>query len=132
MVVILIILTGFLAKLTHANLYFAFRCLIMMQTYKYERTFVLECGKSLPCITIAYNTYGKLNADKSNVVWVCHALTANSDAADWWPGVVGEKSFINPDKYFIVCANIIGSCYGSTGPSAINPETSNRITATFH
>jgi homoserine O-acetyltransferase/O-succinyltransferase len=94
-----------------------------MQTYKYERTFVLECGKSLPGITIAYNTYGKLNADKSNVVWVCHALTANSDAADWWPGVVGGKSFISPDKYFIVCANIIGSCYGSTGPASINPGT---------
>src|SRR5215216_2065880 len=90
----------------------------MIQTYKYERTFVLECGKSLPGISIVYNTYGKLNADKSNVVWVCHALTANSDAADWWPGVVGEKGFISPEKYFIVCANIIGSCYGSTGPTS--------------
>jgi homoserine O-acetyltransferase/O-succinyltransferase len=95
----------------------------MMQTYKYEGTFVLECGKTLPRISIAYHTYGKLNADKSNVVWVCHALTANADAADWWPGVVGEKGFINPADYFIVCANIIGSCYGSTGPTSVNPET---------
>jgi homoserine O-acetyltransferase/O-succinyltransferase len=95
----------------------------MMQTYKYEGTFVLECGKILPTISIAYHTYGKLNADKSNVVWVCHALTANADAADWWPGVVGEKGFINPADYFIVCANIIGSCYGSTGPTSVNPET---------
>jgi homoserine O-acetyltransferase/O-succinyltransferase len=95
----------------------------MMQTYKYEGTFVLECGKTLPGISIAYHTYGKLNADKSNVVWVCHALTANADAADWWPGVVGEKGFINPADYFIVCANIIGSCYGSTGPTSVNPET---------
>lgn len=94
-----------------------------MQTYKYEGTFVLECGKTLPEISITYSTYGKMNADKSNVVWVCHALTANSDAAGWWPGVVGEKGFINPNKYFIVCANIIGSCYGSTGPTSINPAT---------
>lgn len=94
-----------------------------MQTYKYEGTFVLECGKTLPGISIAYHTYVKLNADKSNVVWVCHALTANADAADWWPGVVGEKGFINPADYFIVCANIIGSCYGSTGPTSVNPET---------
>jgi homoserine O-acetyltransferase len=95
----------------------------MIKVFKYERTFVLECGKSLPGISIAYHTYGKLNADKSNVVWVCHALTANSDAADWWPGVVGEKGFINPENYFIVCANIIGSCYGSTGPLSINSES---------
>jgi homoserine O-acetyltransferase len=94
-----------------------------MKVFEYKRTFVLECGKSLPGINIAYHTYGKMNADKSNVVWVCHALTANSDAAGWWPGVVGEKGVINPEKYFIVCANIIGSCYGSTGPLSINPET---------
>ncbi|MGQ0739330.1 MAG: homoserine O-acetyltransferase family protein [Bacteroidota bacterium] len=97
--------------------------LFMMQTYNYERTFVLECGKALPGISIAYHTYGSLNADRSNVVWVCHALTANSDATGWWPGVVGEKGFICPDKYFIVCANILGSCYGSTGPASINPKT---------
>ena len=103
----------------------------MLQTYKYEGTFVLECGKSLPGITIAYNTYGKLNADKSNVVWICHALTANADAAGWWPGVVGEKSFIHPDNYFIVCANIIGSCYGSTGPLSINPETQQPYYSSF-
>lgn len=103
----------------------------MLQTYKYEGTFVLECGKSLPDITIAYHTYGELNADKSNVVWVCHALTGSSDAAAWWPGVVGEKGFIHPDKYFIVCANIIGSCYGSTGPVSINPETKQPFYSSF-
>jgi homoserine O-acetyltransferase/O-succinyltransferase len=95
----------------------------MLQTYKYEGTFVLENGKSLPELSITYTTYGTLNADKSNVVWVCHALTANADAAEWWPGVVGEKGFIHPDNYFIVCANIIGSCYGSTGPTSQHPQT---------
>ncbi|GGB15961.1 homoserine O-acetyltransferase family protein [Puia dinghuensis] len=86
-----------------------------------EDLFVLEAGGSLPGITIAYHTYGRLNADRSNVVWVCHALTANSDVARWWPGVVGEHGAIRPEEYFIVCANILGSCYGSTGPVGAGP-----------
>ncbi|MEN9548692.1 MAG: hypothetical protein RIR12_1283 [Bacteroidota bacterium] len=95
----------------------------MLQTYKYERTFVLENGKTLPELSITYTTYGTLNADKSNVVWVCHALTANADAPAWWPGVIGKKGCIHPDNYFIICANIIGSCYGSTGPTTPHPQT---------
>jgi homoserine O-acetyltransferase/O-succinyltransferase len=83
----------------------------------------LENGAVLPELTIAYSTYGKLNANKSNVVWVCHALTANSEATEWWSGVVGSGHVIDPEKYFIVCANILGSCYGSTGPLSINPVT---------
>lgn len=94
-----------------------------MTVYKYEQPFILENGTVLPAIDIAYHTYGNLNADKSNVVWVCHALTANSDAADWWNGVVGSGYVINPEKYFIVCANILGSCYGSTGPLSNNAST---------
>ncbi|MEI9933422.1 MAG: homoserine O-acetyltransferase [Ferruginibacter sp.] len=57
------------------------------------------------------------------MVWVCHALTANSDAATWWDGIVGHDHIIDPGKYFIVCANILGSCYGTTGPLSINPHT---------
>lgn len=94
-----------------------------MEYFNYPQPFVLECGDTLNGITIAYNTYGQLNDDKSNVAWVCHALTANSDVADWWTGVVGSKHAIDPAKYFIVCANILGSCYGSTGPLSINPAT---------
>lgn len=94
-----------------------------MNTFKYTNSFTLESGFTFPEIEIAYTTYGTLNADKSNVVWVCHALTANSDAADWWNGVVGSNHVIDPGKYFIVCANILGSCYGSTGPLSINPVT---------
>ena len=92
-----------------------------MHYFTYEHPFPLESGASLPGITVAYHTYGQLNADGSNVVWVCHALTANSDVAHWWPGVVGENGAINPDNYFIVCANILGSCYGSTGPLSVDP-----------
>ncbi len=94
-----------------------------MNTFKYTNSFTLESGFTFPGIEIAYTTYGKLNADRSNVVWVCHALTANSDAADWWNGVVGSNHVINPETHFIVCANILGSCYGSTGPLSTNPLT---------
>ena len=73
--------------------------------FVHNDSFGLECGVSLPQITIAYNTYGKLNAAKNNVIWVCHALTANSDVADWWPHMVGEGLAFNTNKYFIVCAN---------------------------
>ncbi len=94
-----------------------------MNYFHYPHTFQLENGSSLPELTIAYTTYGNLNEEKSNTVWICHALTANSDVADWWPGVVGNHHIIDPEKYFIVCANIIGSCYGSTGPLSTNPKT---------
>jgi homoserine O-acetyltransferase len=91
-----------------------------MDHFYHEGLFELESGGSLPGIIVAYHTYGRLNADRSNVVWVCHALTANSDAAHWWPGLVGPGCLIDPDKYFIVCANILGSCYGSTGPLSVD------------
>ena len=96
----------------------------MTQFYKYEGEFELECGVKLPSLTIAYDTFGKRNADSSNVIWVCHALTANSDVADWWPHTVEEGCFLDPEKYFTVCANFLGSHYGTTGPLSINPETS--------
>ncbi len=92
-----------------------------MNIYKHTGSFTLENGFTFPEIEIAYTTYGKLNADKSNVVWVCHALTANSDAADWWNGLVGNHHVIDPAKYFIICGNILGSCYGSTGPLSNDP-----------
>src|SRR5215207_4091784 len=93
-----------------------------MNQFHYKEPFELETGDVLPEITIAYHTYGTLNATKSNTVWICHALTANSDVVDWWPGVVGKGQAIDPDQHFIVCANIIGSCYGSTGPVSIDPD----------
>jgi homoserine O-acetyltransferase len=93
-----------------------------MKYFHYNQPFPLENGQSLPELTVAYHTYGTLQAD-SKVVWICHALTANSEVADWWKGVVGQGCVINPDKYFIVCANILGSCYGTTGPLSVNPAT---------
>lgn len=94
-----------------------------LQTFNYLEKFPLERGGDLPGITIAYHTFGKLNQNRDNCIWVCHALTANSDVDDWWPNTVVENGFLDHDKYFIVCANIIGSCYGSTGPLSNNPVT---------
>lgn len=94
-----------------------------MQLFVYDKPFLLEGGTTLPGIEISYYTYGKLNADASNVVWICHALTANADTAEWWPAVVGSNCVIDPEKYFIICANILGSCYGSSGPLSNDPAT---------
>lgn len=91
--------------------------------YTYPHNFDLACGKTLPGITIAYSTYGKLNERKDNAIYVCHALTANSAVAEWWPNMLGDGLVFDTSKYFVVCANILGSCYGSTGPEEINPET---------
>jgi len=93
------------------------------QIFQYRETFNLELGGSLPSLNVAYHTYGTLNDQADNVIWVCHALTANSQVSDWWSGMIGEGKLMDPDKYFIVCANIIGSCYGSTGPISTNPDT---------
>ena len=94
-----------------------------LKVYNSRKLLKLESGGSLPEVVIGYHTYGTLNSDRNNVIWICHAFTANSDAADWWKGIVGEGCLFDPDKYFIVCANILGSCYGSMGPLSVNPET---------
>lgn len=94
-----------------------------MNTLHIKEPFVLESKEVLPELTITFHTYGTLNEKKDNVVWVCHALTANSDVFSWWPGVVGVNCVINPDEHFIVCANIVGSCYGSSGPLSVNTAT---------
>lgn len=90
---------------------------------KLDYPFILESGEILHDVTIVYNIYGKINEDCSNVVWVCHALTANSDVADWWSGIIGKGKLFDPDTSCIVCANILGSCYGSTGAMSINPTS---------
>jgi homoserine O-acetyltransferase len=95
----------------------------MMETLKYKLPFKTETGAILPSVEIAYNTWGKLNGNADNVIWICHALTANSDVESWWPGMVGRGLLFDPEKYFVVCANVLGSCYGTTGPASLNPQT---------
>jgi homoserine O-acetyltransferase/O-succinyltransferase len=91
--------------------------------FQQKKSFLLESGQSLAELEIAYHTFGNLNTQKNNVIWVCHALTANSDASDWWSGLFGEGKILDPNHYFIVCANILGSCYGSTNALSVNSET---------
>jgi homoserine O-acetyltransferase len=93
------------------------------ELFKYNQPFTLESGITLPQFHLAYTTHGRLNEKKDNVVWVFHALTANSNPIEWWPGLVGEGKFLDTSKYFIVCANKPGSPYGSISPLSINPET---------
>ena len=84
--------------------------------YRHKGPLALESGAVLRDPVIAYDTYGALNAARDNVAWVCHALTANSDVADWWPHTVETGRFLDPERHFVICANILGSPYGTTGP----------------
>ena len=101
------------------------------QIYLAPGPFELESGDTLPELRIAYHTYGRMNAARDNVVWVCHALTANSEVADWWPHTVEKGRFLDPERWFVVCANILGSHYGTTGPLHVNPATGRPWYGTF-
>lgn len=94
-------------------------------------TLPLKSGRSLGPIKIAYETYGTLNAEKSNAILVCHALSGDAHAAGfhkdeetagWWDGIIGPGRALDTNLYFVICSNVIGGCKGSTGPSSINPE----------
>ncbi len=91
--------------------------------FEYKNKFELESGESLPEFQLFYTTYGELNELKDNVVWICHAFSGSSDFTQWWSGLFGEGKLFDPGKHFVICANILGGCYGSTGPLSINPKT---------
>jgi len=93
------------------------------QIYKYDKDFLLESGKIIKGFHLEYSTFGNINAEHNNIVWVFHALSANSNAKEWWHGLVGVDKFFTPEKYFIICVNMPGSCYGSIGPLDFNPVT---------
>ena len=93
------------------------------EIFQSESPITLESGESLSQFELAYTTYGQLNRDKSNVIWVIHALTGDSKAAEWWNGLIGEDKFFDPSNHFIICANLLGSNYGSTNPLSVNPNT---------
>ncbi|WP_181305551.1 homoserine O-acetyltransferase [Rufibacter sp. XAAS-G3-1] len=93
------------------------------RVFDYTNEFILESGRTLPGFQLFYTTWGTLNEDRSNVVWVCHAFTGNAFVKDWWGDLFGEGKTFDPAQHFIVCANSLGSCYGSTGPLSLNPDT---------
>lgn len=99
--------------------------------YHHKQALILESGQVLPELEIAYHTYGVLNEKRDNVVWVCHALTGNSDVADWWSELVGPGKLLDPNQYFIVCANMPGSCYGSTYALSKIPGTEEKYYYSF-
>ena len=93
---------------------------------------MLESGVSLSPFKIAYETYGRLNDERTNAILICHALTGNQyvatdrdkpDGTGWWANLVGPGKAVDTDKYFVICSNVLGGCSGSTGPGSENPET---------
>jgi homoserine O-acetyltransferase len=102
-----------------------------MQIYHHRESFHLETGATLSELHIAYYTWGTLNEKGDNVIWICHALTASSNAQEWWPNLIGEGLAFDTAQYFVVCDNILGSCYGTTGPRSLNGETGESFYTNF-
>ncbi len=102
------------------------------QAVTLESPLDLDCGTTLSPVTIAYRTYGQLNADKTNAILICHALTGDQHVASrhpitgkpgWWETLVGPGRPVDTESYFVICANVLGGCMGTTGPGSPNPDT---------
>lgn len=115
--------------------------LVTPQTYHFATPLALDCGRSLPHYDIVYETYGELNAHRSNAVLICHALSGNHHAAGyysvedkkpgWWETCIGPGKPIDTQKFFVVSLNNLGGCHGSTGPTSINPENNKQYGPDF-
>jgi homoserine O-acetyltransferase len=103
----------------------------------YEGDFVLDehllldCGRTLSSVTLHYAVYGRLNAARSNAVLVCHALSGSALVGSWWPEVFGPGAVLSLEHDFVICINMLGSCYGSTGPGSVDPESGKLYGADF-
>ncbi|MBE6499502.1 MAG: homoserine O-acetyltransferase [Methanobrevibacter thaueri] len=106
--------------------------IVETQYYHIDEEIQLESGEILENVTVAYETYGELNKEKTNAILICHALTGDAHAAGWhkgdrkpgwWEIVIGPGKALDSEKYFIICSNVLGGCKGTTGPSSINPKT---------
>lgn len=96
---------------------------MLRNIYRKADGFSFESGESISAVDVAYHTSPYPYRKGMKVIWICHALTANSDAEDWWPELTGPGKLFDTEKYFVVCVNMLGSCYGSSGPSSIDPAT---------
>lgn len=111
-----------------------------------SRPLALDCGLNLAPVTVAYETYGTLNTEGTNAILVCHALTGNAHAsslsnvndannqpqqAGWWEAAIGPGKAFDTNKYFVVCSNFLGSCYGTTGPTSVNTKTGKQYRLDF-
>lgn len=112
--------------------------LVETQTLRFDEPLPLSCGRTLPHVEVAYETYGELDADKANAVLICHALSGDAHAAGyhrgsepdnprhkpgWWDYYIGPGKAIDTNRFFVICSNVLGGCKGTTGPGSINPET---------
>src|SRR5690606_16405095 len=110
-------------------------------TFAEEEPFALESRATLRPVTLAYETYGRLNADRSNAILILHALSGSAHAAGyhspddkkpgWWDDCIGPGKAFDTDKFYVICSNVVGGCYGSTGPSSINPATGKAYALNF-
>src|SRR5215469_9330498 len=91
--------------------------------FVFKEHFLLECGRSLAGLTLHYAVYGRLNAARDNAVLVCHALSGSALVGSWWPEIFAPGAVLSLEHDFVICINLLGSCYGSTGPASVNPET---------
>lgn len=106
--------------------------IVETQCYRIPEEIVLEHGDRLDDVKVAYETYGKINNEKSNAILVCHALSGDAHAGGWhkghekpgwWDIIIGPGKALDTDKFFVICSNVLGGCKGTTGPSSINPQT---------
>jgi homoserine O-acetyltransferase/O-succinyltransferase len=93
------------------------------RSWRHDGPFALESGESLPDVRVAYRTWGELSPARDNAVLVCHALTGSADADEWWGGILGPGRALDPARDFVVCSNVLGSCYGTTGPASTRPDS---------
>jgi homoserine O-acetyltransferase len=94
-------------------------------------SFITESGTLLERPSIAWQSWGTLSPHRDNVILICHALTGHADASQWWSGLFGSGNLLDPDEHFILCANVLGSCYGTSGPTSIQPETKQAYLGAF-
>ncbi|MGD0732758.1 MAG: homoserine O-acetyltransferase [Terracidiphilus sp.] len=100
---------------------------VLVPTYEgdfvLDEPLLLECGRALAGVTLHYAVYGRLNAARDNAVLVCHALSGSALVGAWWPEIFAPGALLSLDHDFVICVNLLGSCYGSTGPGSVDPET---------